>query len=226
MDWVIAILIIGTICSVVGGFAYWSYRVERQRVEALAAEAARLGLAFNEYKDYDLAKQLHFLERLRKGSKRYCYNVMQGTYGEQNVLACDYHYQTEHFNGKNRRVEHHYLNFTYVILPQMFPELEISPESIFDKIAAAIGFDDINFESAAFSKRYKVSSTDRKFAYDVCHPRMIERLMTHPDLLFEIDGNVLVTVRRGRLKPGDATRHLDDVLAFRELMPNYLFITS
>ena len=43
--------------------------------------------------------------------------------------------------------------------------------------AGAFGFDDIDFESAEFSKRFYVKSPDKRFAYDVVHPRMMEFLL-------------------------------------------------
>ncbi|MCZ6810529.1 MAG: hypothetical protein O7D97_00875, partial [Planctomycetota bacterium] len=57
------------------------------------------------------------------------------------------------------------------------PDLLIRREGMFDKLAGAFGFDDIDFESAEFSKRFYVKSPDKRFAYDVIHPRMMEFLL-------------------------------------------------
>ena len=57
------------------------------------------------------------------------------------------------------------------------PDLLIRPEGFFDKVAGAFGFDDIDFESEEFSRAFFVKSSDKRFAYDVLHPRMLELLM-------------------------------------------------
>ena len=36
------------------------------------------------------------------------------------------------------------------------------------------GFDDVDFESAEFSRKWHVGAQDREFAYQVFHPKMIE----------------------------------------------------
>ena len=46
-----------------------------------------------------------------------------------------------------------------------------------DKIAGALGFHDINFESSEFSRKFHIKCADKKFAYDVIHPRMMEFLL-------------------------------------------------
>jgi hypothetical protein len=44
-------------------------------------------------------------------------------------------------------------------------------------VAGFFGFDDIDFESSEFSSRFIVKSADKRFAYDVIHPRMMEFLL-------------------------------------------------
>ena len=59
-----------------------------------------------------------------------------------------------------------------------FPHLFLRTEGLLDRIAGFIGFDDIDFESEEFSKRYFCKSDDRQFAYAVIHPQMMEWLMS------------------------------------------------
>jgi len=71
--------------------------------------------------------------------------------------------------------------FSYLIVHLPFaslPDLLIRPEGMSDKLAGAFGFDDIDFESAEFSRRFYVRSSDKRFSYDVVHPRMMEFLLT------------------------------------------------
>lgn len=208
----------------IGLVMWYQWQQEEKRKESLKAKGLELGLSFAPAKDYDLARQLHFLNRLQKGSNRYASNVFRGRYQDQDVMVMDYHYQTTSTGSKGQqRTQHHYYNITLLTLPTYFPELNISPENFFDKIAGGLGFGDIDFESAEFSRQFKVTSEDKKFAYDFCNAQMIEYLLAHPDQVLEVEGNTLAEIRKGRLGPQDLVYDLEHLLRIRSLMPNYLF---
>lgn len=75
-----------------------------------------------------------------------------------------------------------------------------------DRLKAGLGWGDIDFESVEFNDRYWVAGNDKRFAYDVIHPRAMELLLdgedtghetgegAPPDLLIH-DGVLLVTSR-------------------------------
>jgi hypothetical protein len=58
------------------------------------------------------------------------------------------------------------------------PQLFIRGEGFFDRIASAIGFDDIDFESVEFSEQFIVKSPDKRFAYDVVHPGLMDFMLS------------------------------------------------
>lgn len=218
-------LLFGLIAIAIIAFAIISHIQEKRRRQALATIANQLGLSFSQPKDYSLASQYGFLERLRAGSNRYCYNVMRGT-GEQGEAVClfDYHYETHSTNSEGRReTTHHYYSVYTQIMSKHFPELIIEPEGFFSKIAQAFGFDDIDFESREFSNRYKVKSPDKKFAYDVCNAQMIDYLLKQDKLAIELESNVIAMVFSGRMQPGNLKFNYDRLQRIRSLMPNYLF---
>ena len=74
--------------------------------------------------------------------------------------------------------EDHWRRYLIVELGVVFPQLFLRTEGLFDKIAGFVGFDDIDFESEEFSKRYFCKSEDRQFAYAVIHPQMMEWMLT------------------------------------------------
>ena len=86
-----------------------------------------------------------------------------------------------------------------------------------------MGFDDIDFESNEFSKRYSVKSKDKKFAYDFCNAQMIDYLLRQEDLIIEVDGNILSLTFKGKLAIDRIRPNIDRLLRIRSLMPNYLF---
>lgn len=190
-----------------------------KRREAMAGLARRLGLRFDPGKDRYMARRYRFLDKLRRGSNRYAYNILSGNYQGHDVEVFDYHYQVS--SGKHT---HHY-NFSFFILGlgQSFPELVIDKEGFFSKVAQALGYDDIDFESHEFSRQFCVRSTDKKFAYDVCNGRMIEYLLSNSDLSIEIEGDVLAISFGQRLSPEYIEPNLNRLITVRSLMPEYLF---
>ena len=91
----------------------------------------------------------------------------------------DYHYEYDAPARQNNDDAHvHVQLFSLSICrTAQLPDLFIRREGIFDSVKRAFGFDDIDFESAEFSKRFFVKSSDKRFAYDVIHPKMMEFLL-------------------------------------------------
>ncbi|UCG59538.1 MAG: hypothetical protein JSU70_08485, partial [Phycisphaerales bacterium] len=143
------LVIVGVIAfiAVIGIFAYLA---AKKRREAMAALAAKLGLRFHPGKSRDLARRYRFLDKLRHGSNRYAYNILSGNYQGHDVMVFDYHYKT----GSGKNTHHHYFSFFILRLPASFPELKIGSEGFFSKIAQAVGYDDIDFESHEFSRKF------------------------------------------------------------------------
>jgi len=231
------LIIVGFIALIVvlGILGYISAAKRRQ---AMATLAAKLGLRFDPNKNWDIAQRYSFLDKLRSGSNRYAFNIMAGNYQGHDVSLFDYHYETHSTDSKGRRqTHHHYFSFFILHLPASlpdlrrtpyggqagFPELIIGPEGFFSKIAQAIGYDDIDFESYEFSRKFCVRSTDKKFAYDVCNARMIEYLLSNTDLTIEIEGDALAISFSSQLAPERIEPNLNRLIALRSLMPEYVF---
>jgi hypothetical protein len=207
------------------GLAIFGYVQEKKRREALQAIAMQLGFSFSPDKDHACAQQYGFLNHMDDGSDRYAFNIMQGTAADGSSCSIfDYHYETYSTDSKGRRTtHHHYYSIFTLILPQSFPELEIKPEGLFSKLGQALGFDDIDFESMEFSKRYQVKSDDKKFAYDFCNARMIDYLLRQQDLIIEVESNVLALTFNNKLAVESIIPNHERLLQIRSLMPGYLF---
>ena len=66
-------------------------------------------------------------------------------------------------NRSGKSTQTHTYRFSYLIAHVPFagvPALLNRREGMFDKIAGAFGFDDIDYESAEFSRRFQVKSAD------------------------------------------------------------------
>ena len=218
------LLFIPLVIAVIVGGIIFSFIAAKKRREAMAGLATRLGLRFTPTNDYDLAERYEFLDALATGSNRYAYNVISGNHQGNEVLIFDYHYETYSTDSKgNRTTHHHYFSFFILRLPQRFPELRITREGLFSKIAQAFGYKDINFESAEFSRAFCVRSPDKKFAYDVCHPRMMEYLLANRDLSIEVEADSLALAFGKCLDVQEIEFNLERLVHIRSQFPEYLF---
>lgn len=108
-------------------------------------------------------------------------------------------------------------------MPAGFPELRITRQNFLLRIAEAFGYEDIHFESAEFSRVFCVRSKDKRFAYDVCNPQMIEYLLTNRDLGIEIEGPALALAFAKQLSGTEIENNLGRLLQVRLHLPDYLF---
>ena len=217
------LIIIGFIALIVV-LCVLDYISARKRREAMATLAAKLGLCFDPNNNRDIAQRYCFLDKLRAGSNRYAFNILSGNYQGHDLTVFDYHYETYSTDSKgHRQTDHYYFSFFILHLPASFPELVIGREGFFSKIAQALGYDDIDFESYEFSRKFCVRSRDKKFAYDVCNARMIEYLLSNTDLTIEIESGALAISFGSRLSPEQIEPNLNRLITVRSLMPEYLF---
>jgi hypothetical protein len=208
---------------IIGG-AIYSVIAARKRREELTELAARLGLEFRPDNNCELAGRFGFLDKLAQGSNRYAFNVLSGDYRQNSVLVFDYHYETHSTDSKgHQQTHHHYFSCFILLLPVSFPELKITREGLLSKFAQALGYEDIDFESAEFSRTFCVRSKDRKFAYDVCHGQMMEYLLANRDLSIEIEGQALALAFDARLSAAEIESNLQRLLEIRLRLPEYLF---
>ena len=207
----IAIAIIGTIYSAIAA---------RKRREGLFELAQRLNLNFDAGKDEEIPERFGFLKQFDEGHDRYAANVISGNYQQNEILAFDYHYTTG--SGKNRQ-DHNLSFFILVVRGSHFPQLTIRREGFFDRVAETLGFQDIKFESAEFSKAFCVRSPDKKFAYDVCNAKMMEYLLANRDLSLEIENEVGALVFDARIAVEQFERDLQRLIEIRSRLPEYLF---
>jgi hypothetical protein len=196
----------------------------RRRQEGLIALSRRLDLGFSAGENYSIPDRFSFLKQFTHGDNRYAANVFSGNYRQNEIVAFDYHYETESTDSKgNRTTTDHWLSFFILTHPGFFPDLTIRRENFFTKVAEVFGYEAIKFESAEFSKKFCVRSPDKKFAYDVCNAQMIEYLLANRDLSIEIENNVLALAFTTRLEAEQIETNLQRLVEIRSRLPEYLF---
>ena len=199
--------------AVIGAAIYFS----RLRRKKLSAWAASLGLAFVAGHDRSFDDRFSF-RCLRQGHSRSAYNVMSGRVSDRDILAFDYRYVTGH--GKNRSTH----TFSAVIIESEVPlkPLKIRAENVFDRVAEFFGADDIDFESAEFSRAFHVKGPDRKWAFDVLHQRTIEFLLSKPRFSLEMSDREMIVWRGGTFSPERFDEALEVGGGVLDRLPRYI----
>ena len=180
---------------------------------------------------YDSGDPLGLLERyefalFQNGHSQDVSNTLDGTVDGMDVAFFDFTYKTG--SGKNQSTHHYSAMLTDLPIPrgQAPPgaTLHIRPEHFFHRIASALGFDDINFEYERFNRAFRVTGSDKKFAYDICHPDMMEFLLAHPEHCWEIQAGklLLYSDSMGTFDADEVERCLTDARGFLERLPSYL----
>ena len=213
--------------AVFGIGAWLAHKAAAERRRALAELAARHGLAFDPHEDDGHDDEYAQFEIFRRGHSRVAKNTLSGRlelFGRPCALrAGDFRYRVTRNSGKSRRTSTYRFSYLIVHPPWQTPPLLIRREGVFDKLASAFGFDDIDFESDEFSRRFYVKSTDKRFAYDVLHPRMMEFLLAEPPPMLDLEGGALcVSDGERRWDPAGFERQIAFVRKFCELWPRHL----
>ncbi len=220
------LVIVGIV--VVGAVAYFSWLAEKKRREAMAALAAELGWRFDRTRDRSHDDEYAHFEIFRRGHSRAAYNTMWGELERQGrrwpAKMGDFTYKITTSTGKSTSTQTY--RFSYLILHMPWsrvPDLLIRREGMFDKIAGVLGFDDIDFESAEFSRRFHVSSPDKRFAYDVIDPRMMEFLLKGDPPTVDIENRrCCISDGRRRWEPVEFRQKLAWITEFLDHWPKHV----
>jgi len=123
---------------------------------------------------------VHFVGVLRRGTSRAIYDIIEipTPVGTTQTLLFNFLYYTQ--SGRQRVPN--WLACGLITLNAHFPETVIRREFGIERILDLIGFPDINFEWAEFSRAFRVKSAKRKFAFLLINHKMMEFLMEKKDL--------------------------------------------
>jgi hypothetical protein len=213
------VVFLGFIAVLVGVGAWMAHK----RRKSLSEWADQNGLTFSDQYDYGLGARYPNFAPLHEGSNQYAANVIDGNYCERPFCFFDYNYETYSTDKDGKRQTHHHC-FSAIIFESDLPlkPLFLRPESFFDKMAQFMGFDDINFESAEFSRRYHVSGPDRKWAYDVLHARAIEHMLAQEATTIQFDRHAVLAFRGGTFDPKQIEDVAETVRGLLDLLPKYV----
>jgi hypothetical protein len=227
MEPVFMILIFVVFATLIIFGAIYSHKQQQARRLALSELAAKHGWRFDPSKDSTVESRYSQFSIFKTGQSRYAFNITRGSLRiadrDWPLHYGDYHYQTKSSNGKTTTTHTHL--FSYVIVESPYlgaPDLFIRREGFFDRIASAIGFEDIDFESVEFSRKFIVKSTDKRFAYDVISPQMMEFMLATTPPTVDFERSVCCLYHGGVLKPEDFAATLQWTVEFFEHWPRHV----
>jgi len=209
------VLLFAAVAITVGVFAW---RAEQKRLRLLYHWARTRGLTRVEGRSRGWDQRFGGLKLLDRGRSRQAKLVLQGVIDGRPVTCLDWQFVTG--SGKNRQTH----RYAVVIVETGWPTipLEIRREHLLDRVGEFLGHDDIDFESAEFSRTFYVTSADRKWAYDVIHTRTMEYLLQAPPFTISFGFGEIAVVRTGRLEPHSCEDALKVARTMLDLIPDYV----
>jgi hypothetical protein len=204
----IAILIIVGVGALVGGIIWLVRHFEKKRTEALNAIASKFGLEFSAAKDDQLLQKMQVFALFNKGHSRKIKNVMKAETEIASLTVFDYQYTTG--GGQSSQVHSH----TVVTMESdslSLPIFKLRPENFFDKVGAAMGFQDINFDThPEFSKSFVLQGENEDAIRNFFDTEMLEFLAKQQGCYIESAPGVFIYLRGGRKKPEQIRELIDE----------------
>jgi hypothetical protein len=221
-------VVIGVAIAAFTVFAVFAVIASHRRRRDLAGVAAQIGWRFDAYRRPPESRGMLAGPMFRNGHSRRPFNTMTGDLELAGVsvraIMGDFAYTVDSKTGdsKSSRTE----TFSYLVFPCPMPnapDLVIRHEHLGDRVLAAVGLDDIDFESAEFSRMFHVSSADKRTAYDIVHPRMMEFLLDGLPTRFTIsDGVCCLSDGRATWRPAEFAERVAWCRRFFTLWPEHL----
>ena len=196
----------------------FSYLAKKRRIEGFALVAQQQGLSFCEDDTFGTLGEPFTL--FRKGDGRGVENVVWGAWRGTELRAFDYWYYEESRDAQGH-TSRSYSRFDCALLsvPADCPRTSIDPENLFTRLADALSFHDIEFESEEFNRAFNVKGADEKFANDLIDGRMILWLLANAtDCWIELVGERMLVARR-RLAPEELPGLFGFALGFVAQVP-------
>jgi len=193
----------------------WSHANRKRQGEALAL-AYSLGLQYSHNDLLGIPKRFAKFGVFSRSTESEAWDVLWGRYGGRmaTTFNCQHHEQRGTAGSTGE--------FSAAVLTcdRPFTGLLIRPETVADRVPGAGG---ITFESAEFNRNFFVQSPDRKFAYDVIAPKMMEYLLANPGWSFELAGYDAM-IWTGKLWPAEKFEEsLKVLMGFLNRIPDHVW---
>lgn len=162
-----------------------------------------------------------------RGHNRQAHNILRGLHDGREFVGFDYVYHTtETSTDSEGRTTSREVSHWYSVLAlrtaDSLPRLEVSPEGFLARAIGKLTNRDIQLESEEFNRAFTVTSPDRRFAYDILHPRLMEQLLRTRDVGWKIEHGWILAIETGRHAPEDVDRRLGVIDGVLDAVPDFV----
>jgi hypothetical protein len=187
------------------GFARRHVRAlpHRRRARAVARFAAEHGWRYVKQQWLDVGVGVPFVP----GESGPCTNVVAGVWNGQSFTAFEYAHESQVF---------------MVDMPRELPFLEIRSRAVFDAVDPGKR-PMIELESDEFNQRFAVVADSSRYAAAALQPRLMEILLSAPEMSWRILGRRLVGWADGSLDPALIASAVDTLRAIQDAIPRFVW---
>ncbi|MGH3995080.1 MAG: DUF3137 domain-containing protein, partial [Pseudonocardiaceae bacterium] len=142
-------------------------------------------------------------------------DLLAGEFGGRRFAEFTYSYADRSLGGGGALI-----GVTVVGLPVALPRLQVSPQGV--EAWLVPGLPDVDLESEAFNRRFRVQAGDRRYAMDVLNPRTMQTMLSVPPLTWRIDGSDLIAFGPPTGDPDEIVRRLEAAVAIADNIPPFV----
>lgn len=194
---------------VVGAQLGYRYLAAKRRTTAAVAATSAAGLQISP--DVDEVPPLPF-QMFNRGHGRKVRNRAWDP-NDPNASVFDYQYTVRSGAGNDSHSRTYRQTCALYAVPFSSPNLSLSRQGFFDRIAVSFGGADVRIGNPDFDERYRVKCQDEGFARMLLDPRFVDFLMREGragEIEIEIAGNHVLVATGEQIPPED----FDDLLAY------------
>jgi hypothetical protein len=168
--------------------------------------------------NYSILDRFNGFQPFGEGHSIRMRNLMAGSRDGLDWYMFDYYYTVG--SGKNSTSYHYAI--TAARVPMTFPQLTLKPENLLTEIGEHLGLRELKFEVDEFNRRYFVTCSDEKRAYDILCPQTIEFLMGFPPRWWQLGGTYIVIAQMSPLRAELCYEVMQEITGFVSKIPNYV----
>jgi hypothetical protein len=215
--WPTVVLILAAILAVAGALVAWAV-AEGRRQRRLLEWAEANGWTYLGKDRTDRPRRYLGFSPFGQGSSRNASNIFRADVDGLDVEVFDYRYTVQ--SGKNSHTV--VVTVATATMPLEGHDLTIRGEHLGHKLLDSLGGEDIDVEDDDFSRRFWVQCRDRRFAYDVLHPPMLDLFKSRGAAWsWQWRGRTLMLVRSGRLSEAVLAQAASTLASFKAALPRH-----
>lgn len=150
-------------------------------------------------------------------------NCISGNYNGKRCSSFTHEYDIGAHEEKGKNQTDRW-QITAVELEFPLQTIHILPDDTLAKFSKFFGGQDIDFESAAFNEKWRVVGHNLKYAHDIVHPRMMERLLRSDanGMAIRIEGQYVLSWTWNRQGPANLARRFGVLTSIAKLIPAFV----